>query len=88
MGCGTQGPARRLRARAAQTDDPRRAGRSRSRPTDLGGGGEGRWKSGLDAWFGRLFGDVDRHLCVLAAAPPAAVFLVSVLLALLLFWIC
>jgi hypothetical protein len=81
MGSKTRGRARRLGARAAQIDDPLRAGRPRSR-------GEHQRKSGLAAWFDRLFRDLDRHLCVLAAAPLVAVFLVSVLPAVLLFWIC
>jgi aliphatic nitrilase len=88
MEFGTHGPARGLGARAAQTDDPLRAGRPRSRPTDLGDRRERPWKSGFASWFGRPFGHLDRHLCVLAAAPFVAVFLVGVLPALLLFWIC
>jgi aliphatic nitrilase len=57
--------------------------RRRGRPTDPGNGGEHQGKSGFAAWFG----DPDRYLCVLAAAPFVAAFLMSVLLALLLFWI-
>jgi aliphatic nitrilase len=79
----TQRPDRKLGPCAAQTDDPLRAGRPQSHSTDLGELGEHQWKSGRAAWFGRLFGDLDRHPCALAAA-----LLVSVLLALLLFWIC
>jgi aliphatic nitrilase len=82
-----QGPARAPEGRAAPTDDPLRGGRSRSRPADTSDRRENEWKSGLDARFARLFAELDRRLCVLAAAPFVAVFLVSVL-ALLLFWIC
>jgi aliphatic nitrilase len=87
-GSKTQVPAHRFGTRAAQTDDPLRAGWPRSRPTDLGDRGEHQWKSGLAVWLGRLFGETDSRLCVLAAASLVAVFLVSVMLALLLFWIC
>ena len=55
---------------------------------NLEDGGEHRWKSGYAAWFGRLSWDLDSHLSLLAATPFVAVFFVSVLLALLLFWIC
>jgi aliphatic nitrilase len=84
MGSKAQGPARRLGAGAAPTDDPLRAGRPRSRPTELGDRGGRQGKSGLAAWFG----DLGRHLCVLAPAASVAVFLVSVLPALFLAWIC
>jgi aliphatic nitrilase len=72
---------------SVQADDPRVAGRLCGRPTDRGNRGEPLWKSGLDAWFGRRFGDLDTHLSALAPAPVLAVFLVSVLLAMFLFWI-
>ena len=88
MGSKTRCPARRLGVRAVQTGDLLRAGLPRSRPTDAGDRGEHRRQSGLAAWFGRLFGDPDRHLCALATTSLVVLFLVSVLPALLLFWIC
>jgi aliphatic nitrilase len=87
-GSKTQGPARRPGARAAPTDNPLWAGRPQTRPTDVGACGRRRWKSGLVAWCSRLFGELDRRLSVLVAASVAVVFLVSLLLALLLFWVC
>jgi aliphatic nitrilase len=84
----SRGPARGLGARTVPTHDPRRAGRPRSRRTDVGGRGEHPWPSDRAAWFGGWFGDMDRRFCVLVAAHLAAFFLVGVLLVLLLFWIC
>jgi aliphatic nitrilase len=68
---------------SAGSNHPPRPERLRSRPRGLRGRGEHRRESGLAGWFGRVFGDLDRHLCVVAA-----VFLVSVLPALLLILIC
>ena len=87
-GSKTQGRARGRGARPAQGDGPLRAGPPRSRPTDLGGRGEHPRKSGVGGWFGRRFGDLDRHVCLLAVASLGAVLLVSVLPALLLLRIC
>src|SRR5262249_44342921 len=72
MRSNNQGPARTLGARAAQTDDPRRAERRRGRPTDPGDRDEHPWKSGLAAGSGRRFGDLDGRLCVLIAARLVA----------------
>jgi hypothetical protein len=37
----------------------------------LGERGEQPWKSGLGAWFGRLFGDLDRRLTSLGRPPSS-----------------
>jgi hypothetical protein len=62
-------------------DTPPRAGRPRSRR-------ERRRRAGLAAWLGRLFGHLDRHLGALATVPLVAIFLVSLLPALLLSRVC
>jgi aliphatic nitrilase len=85
VGSENQGPARTDGERAPRTDDPLDAQRPVSRSSDRE---ERAWKAGLSAWFARLFGDRDRRLGILAAAPLVGVFLVSVLPAMLLFWIC
>jgi hypothetical protein len=87
MESSTQGPACGLAGPTAHPDDPAGAGRSRSRRTDPEDCGEQQWILGLAAWCRRLFGELNRPLYVLAAAPLVAVFLASVL-TLLLLWIC
>jgi aliphatic nitrilase len=82
---GPEGPARRPEARAARAEAPRRAGRPRRRPADLGDGGERQGQSAFGAWFDGLFGGLDRPLGALAAAPFVAVYLVTVLPVLFLF---
>jgi hypothetical protein len=84
----THGPARWLGGRAAQTGDPLRSGRPRSRLAGPGDRSERKWKPSRAGRFGRLLGDLNRHLRILVLLPLIAVLLASVFLALLLFWIC
>jgi aliphatic nitrilase len=87
MRSNNQGPARRLGARTAQPDDRRGAERPRGRPTDSADRDIHQWKSGLAAGPDKGFGYLDGRRCVLTAACLVALCLLSVLLALLLFWI-
>ena len=83
-GSKPRGSAGRRGARAVQTDDPLHVEPSRSGPTDRGDRDEHLRESGLAAWFGRPFRDLNKHLAV----PLVAVLLVSMLPALLLCRMC